>query len=118
MSRAAALSLRVRVAPGSTFKASLNDPAGEGAGTSVVVSPRGIAIVRADGQELGAVQGLMLEGVVDLMLVSEGGAARVYIDGELVLEVASGLAKEKGPVVFEAKGKRVEIESARVRAVE
>ncbi len=112
----AALALKVRVVPGATFKATLNGDKGGGAGNSILISTRGVAIVRADGAEVASVTGLELEGVVEVLFVSEGGAARVYIDGQLVLEAPEGMSKAAGPVVLEASGQRVEIVEARLKA--
>jgi hypothetical protein len=86
--------------------------------SAVVISASGASLVTPDNTVAAKSESPLEAGQwYEIALVLEGGAGRVYLDGVLAAE-AKGLAEGPGQWTIECEGRRVELRSVDVRAIE
>ncbi len=91
----------------------------DGRTTAVLLAPSGAQLLTPDNTVAAkSDQNLDPGRFYDCVLVLEGGAGRVYLDGELVAETSSGLTGGPGRLMIECEGRKVDVRSALVRNLE
>jgi hypothetical protein len=88
--------------------------------SAALVTAAGVQLVGPDGVAAAkAVRALDPGRWYDVAVALDGGgAARIYVDGELATEAATGLAAGPGRLAIELEGKRVDLRNAAMRGLE
>ncbi len=107
--------LSFRYLPGGSLKLYLNEAGGKS--NRLEVRPSGIDAVTSEGKTHATKEAGEAgdpDRFTELLVSSEGGAGRVYVDGQLVLDIAAGFASTRGRIAIEGVGRKVEVRGVKV----